>query len=221
MTFTEPNYLALIVLLAPILWLGNRRRNTVGHSRVGMHAHLSSVSVMRHISTLLLCLLWISACAALARPVLPQVAQRQTIQTRDIVVQVDISGSMQEPIEDDRPSTFAPRPPAGAPRVLTRIAAARSAVIDFVREREGDRVALLLFSDQSYYSWPLSRDRDVVLRRADRIDRYVSGGTNFDGPNGALQGAIDHFREMSEAETRVLILVTDGEAFMELSLIHI
>ncbi len=74
MTFTEPYYLALIVLLAPILWLGVRRRNTVGHSRVGMHAHLSSRSVMRHMSTILLCLLWISACAAPARPVPPQVA---------------------------------------------------------------------------------------------------------------------------------------------------
>ncbi len=122
---------------------------------------------------------------------------------------------MQEPIDGDRPSPFAPRPPAGAPVIPTRIAAARSAVIDFVREREGDRVALLLFSDETFYSWPLSRDRDVVLRRAEQIDRYVSGGTNFDGPTGAVQGAIDHFREMSDAETRVLILVTDGEAYME------
>lgn len=215
MTFTEPYYLCLIGLLVPIFWLGSRRRSTLGHSRVGMHSQLSSLSAMRHGSTILLCLLWISACFALARPVLPQVAQRQTIQTRDIVIQADISGSMREPIEGDRPSMFAPSSPLGTPAVQTRISAARAAVAEFVGEREGDRIALLLFNDQSFYSWPLSRDREVVVRRIEQLEGYVTGGTNFDGVNGAVQGAIDHFREMSEAQTRVLILVTDGEAFME------
>ncbi len=215
MTFTEPYYLGLIALLAPILWLGSRRRNAVGHSQAAIHAHLSSRSFLRHLTSFFFCLFWISACAALARPVLPQVAQRQTIQTRDIVIQADISGSMEDPIEGFRRSYYAPPAPAGSPVVPTRIVAARDAVIDFIHERQGDRVALLLFNDESFYSWPLSRDLDVVARRVEQIDRYVSGGTNFDGTNGAVQGAINHFREMSEAETRVLILVTDGEAYME------
>lgn len=220
MTFTDPHYLVLIVMLLPILWLGNRRRQTLGHSQVGIHTHMSSRSSFRHVNSLLICLLWTSACVALARPVLPQVLQRQAIQTRDIVVQVDISGSMADPIEGDRPSIFTPPPSAAtpsstSPSVTTRIAAARVAVTDFVNEREGDRVALLVFNDESFYGWPLSRDRDVVVRRVEQIERYVGGGTNFDGQNGAVQGAIDHFREMSEAATRVLILVTDGEASME------
>lgn len=215
MTFTEPYYLGLIALLAPMLWLGGRRRNAVGHSQTAIHAHLSSRSFLRHLTTVSFCLFWTCACVALARPVLPQVAQRQTIQTRDIIIQVDISGSMEDPVEGLRRPYNAPPPPEGSPSVPTRIAAARVAVIDFIHERQGDRVALLLFNHESFYSWPLSRDLDVLARRVENVDRYVSGGTNFDGPNGAVQSAVNHFREMSEAQTRVLILVTDGEANMD------
>jgi len=215
MTFRDPYYLALIALLVPIFWLGARRRSALGHSQVNIHMRMASRSLLRQVSSVLLALFWIVACTALARPVLPQYAQRQTIETRDIVIQTDISGSMNEPVEGNRPAYNAPPPLPGAPRIPTRIAAARAVVTDFVRQREGDRIALLLFNDESFYSWPLSRDLEVVERRVQQIDRYVTGGTNFDSPNGAMQGAIDHMREMSDAQTRVLILVTDGEAFMD------
>lgn len=212
MTFTSPYYLSLIVLLAPIFALAARRRNALGHSQVGIHLRTASRSFFGHVNSLLFALFWIAVCAALARPVLPQVTQRQTIETRDIVIQTDISGSMNESVE--AAASFN-APPSGNRQIPTRIAAARAAVADFVRERSGDRIALLLFNDESFYCWPLSRDLEVVERRVRQIDRYVIGGTNFDSPNGAIQGAVDHIREMSDAQTRVLILVTDGEAYMD------
>lgn len=212
MTFLEPYYLVLIALLVPILWLGAKRRNSLGHSQVNIHMRVTGFSVLRQATGFIFALFWIAACAALARPVLPQVAERQSIETRDIVIQTDISGSMSDPVEGSRQW---PPPTPGAPQTPTRIAAARDAVIDFVQHREGDRVALLFFNDESFYGWPLSRDLSVVLRRVQDIDRYVTGGTNFDSPRGAVQGAIDHFREMSDAQSRVLILVTDGEASMD------
>ena len=215
MTFTDPYYLGLIVLLVPIFWLGRLRRNSLGHTQVHLHMRMSERGFLRVTVSFLLCLLWISACIALSRPVLPQVAERQVIQTRDFVIQADISYSMIEPVEGNRPSFNTPRPPPGATSIPTRIAAARAAMVDFIRLREGDRVALLVFNDESFYCWPLSRDLDVVVRRVEQIERYVSGGTNFDGPRGAIQGAVDHFREASDSQTRVLILVTDGEASMD------
>lgn len=212
MTFTAPYYLSLILLLVPFFWLAAKRRHALGHSQVGIHMRIASRSFFRQVISLLFALFWVAACAALARPVLPQVAQRQTIETRDIVIQTDISGSMNEPVERNFSLSA---PPHGNRQIPTRIAAARDAVADFVRERTGDRIALLLFNDESFYCWPLSRDLEVVERRVRQIDRYVTGGTNFDSPNGAIQGAIDHIREMSDAQTRVLILVTDGEAFLD------
>jgi len=212
MTFTAPYYLGLILLLVPFFWLAARRRRALGHSQVGIHMRIASRSFFRQVISLLFALFWVAACAALARPVLPQVAQRQTIETRDFVIQTDISGSMNEPVEG---SLSLSAPVLGNRQIPTRIAAARAAVADFVRERSGDRIALLLFNDESFYCWPLSRDLEVVERRVQQIDRYVSGGTNFDSPNGAIQGAIDHIREMSDAQTRVLILVTDGEASLD------
>jgi Ca-activated chloride channel family protein len=214
MTFAEPYYLFLIALLAPILWLRGKRRASLGHSQLDIHLQMSRVSLLRAMVISCLGLSWISACIAMARPLLPQASERQVIQTRDFVIQVDISGSMSEAIEGRRGPSVTPTV-AGSPEVLTRVAAARSAVTDFIRHREGDRVALLLFNHESFYSWPLSRDHSVVLRRVEGIGRYVSGGTNFDGPDGAVQGAIDHFREMAQAQTRVLVLVTDGESAME------
>lgn len=214
MTFAEPYYLLLIALLAPILWLSGKRRSSVGHSQLDIHSRLPRFSLMRAIVLTCLCLSWAAGCVALARPLIPQTSERQVIQTRDFVIQVDISGSMGEAIDVLQSPTSAPTAEGGRDR-LTRIAAARIAVTDFIRHREGDRIALLLFNHESFYSWPLSRDHSVVLRRLAGIERYVFGGTNFDGRNGAVQGAIDHFREMAEAQTRVLVLVTDGESTMD------
>lgn len=213
MTFAQPYYLILIALLAPILWLSGKRKTHVGHSQLVIHSRMFRFSFLRCLVVLSLCLAWTAMCLALARPLLPQTEERQVIQTRDFVIQVDISGSMGESIEGRRPSSA---PSSGArPVELTRIIAARAAATDFIRRREGDRVALLLFNHESFYSWPLSSDHSVVLRRLEQVGRYVSGGTNFDGPQGAVQGALDHFREMAQAQTRVLVLVTDGESSMD------
>lgn len=217
MVLNEPYYLLLMFLLIPMLWLGNTRRKSVGHSQVSIHARISGVSFFRQFTIVMLVLSWSAICLALARPLLPQSEERQSIQTRDIVVQVDISGSMRETIGSSR-NGINPAPASGESETgnePTRIDAAQNAVRSFVLQREGDRVALLLFSDETFYAWPLSRDLSVVLSRAGSLDRYVMGGTNFDGSNGALQGAIDHFREMSQAQTRVLVLVTDGEASLQ------
>jgi len=224
MTFAEPYYLLLIALLAPIIWLSSRRRISVGHSQLGIHARMHRYSWLRITTALIFCLAWSAACVALSRPLLLQSQDRQAVQTRDFVIQLDISGSMGEPIEGARPTAGALAAPSagpvansagGATDVSTRITAARTAVSDFIRRREGDRVALLLFNSESFYAWPLSRDHSVVLRRLEQVTRYVTGGTNFDSENGAMQGAIEHFREMAQAETRVLVLVTDGEASMD------
>lgn len=198
MTFVYPQFLLAIVFAVPLIWLAARRRYSVGHTQVSLHMRVSGSSWLARLTMFTLCCTWISACIALARPQVTEFAEMQMVQTRDFIIQADVSGSMSAVLPNSNGRT--------------RIVAARDAVIDFVRQRDGDRVALLLFSDETFYSWPLSRDLAVVERRAMQMGRYVSGGTNFDTESGAFFGAFSHFREMSQARTRVLILVTDGEA---------
>ena len=63
------------------------------------------------------------------------------------------------------------------------------------------------------------KDLQLILKRNRRTAGYSGGGTNFDGPDGSsyskmgpIQAAINHFQEVSQAKTKVLIMVTDGES---------
>jgi hypothetical protein len=58
----------------------------------------------------------------------------------------------------------------------------------------------------------MTDDLKIIMRKADLISKHVGGGTDFEGPNGPIQAAIDHFKEYGQAKTKVLIMVTDGDA---------
>lgn len=216
MSFATPQMLALALLVIPILWMASRRRRALGHSQVDMHKNLRSVPLAGWVPNVLLVLLFAVIAATLANPLLPEDKVKETIQTRDFVITTDISGSMDEAIKDPDQLNFAggtgETGPDGQPQKIRKIDVAAKAIKVFVAQRQGDRVALLVFDDQTYYYWPLSRDLSVVDRKADRVNKYTRGGTNLEGENGAVGGGIKHFKEMSSADTKVLILVTDGEA---------
>jgi hypothetical protein len=86
---------------------------------------------------------------------------------------------------------------------------------------KGDRVGMFTFDDNPYWVWPLSADKHVTVRKiAGMLNRRSGGGTNFDGPRpednyfnvGAFQACIDHFQRWGQAKTKVMILISDGDA---------
>ena len=93
MSFAAPIFLALIVLVVPMLWLRRKRQAAVGHSQAGTAKDLRSMPVVGWVPRILFVLAWAALCVALARPMLPQVKERQSIQTRDFILATDISGS--------------------------------------------------------------------------------------------------------------------------------
>jgi Ca-activated chloride channel family protein len=101
---------------------------------------------------------------------------------------------------------------------LTRLIVAQSAVDTFVKARTGDRVCLMYFDDDTYYSWPLTSDLNTILKRNKRTSGYSGGGTNFEGPtendrkNGPIQAGLNHFKEFGQAKSKVIIIVSDGES---------
>ncbi len=238
MFFSSPVCLVLLLGLIPIYLFGYLRRSTVAHTKTTLHRNLKTTSVVSRLPPICLFFAWTFLSLALSRPVLVEAKNNVTIESRDIIISLDVSSSMdgavpepsdaqdfcQEPLElvlpaanesaDAQPTVATATAPTGR---YTRLDAARQAALMFVACRNGDRVAYLPFADRSYTGWPLTTDLQIVYTMIALAGDYSGGGTNFDGPNstsgkiGALQAAINHFEESGHAETRVLVLVSDGE----------
>ncbi|MHA7870206.1 MAG: VWA domain-containing protein [Salipiger thiooxidans] len=141
-------------------------------------------------------LCWVLVVLALARP--ERLGAPVTIETaaRDVVLAIDISGSM-----DSR--DFAA--PDGTRK--QRLAGVRDVVRGFVEGRDGDRMALIVFGSAAYLQAPLTADLDAILALLDRTEVGMAGPHTALGDSIGL--AIRTF-ESSEIDQRLLILLSDG-----------
>lgn len=221
-TFLMPWLLLLSLAVVPFLWLRRKRQGAIGHSRVGMHENVRSVPVVGRLPAIFFTLAIVALVAALARPVIPEVSETRSMETRDICIAVDISGSMSGTLPTQPPNGGTSSTPASGGSTTQsqnyrRLDAARDAAVAFVQARKGDRICVLVFDDDTYFYWPLSDDMKIVERKAGLVNSYTGGGTNFEGPSerargtGPFQATINHMREYGKAKTKVLVLVTDGE----------
>lgn len=150
--------------------------------------------------------------ATLSRPVVQEVHETRVVETRDIGIEVDISGSMDGKDVGNGPPDW----PADKP--YSRLDAARDALRYFVPKREGDRIFIGIFNDKAFMHWPLTDDIKVINTKVELINKFTAGGTNFQGPTqgekntGPIQAALNHWKEYGKAKTKVLVMVTDGEA---------
>ncbi|AHF04129.1 von Willebrand factor A [Marichromatium purpuratum 984] len=115
---------------------------------------------------------------------------------RDLMLAVDISGSMEEPDY------------LLAGRRVSRLAVVQQLAGDFVRRREGDRLGLILFGSRAYLQTPLTFDRATVATLLAESVVGLAGRETAIGDAIAL--AVKRLREAPAGE-RVLILLTDGE----------
>lgn len=139
---------------------------------------------------------WTLLVCALAGPERVGAPIEITKSARDMVLAIDISGSM------DEVDFLAPDG-----QRLQRLAAVQNVVSDFVAQRSGDRVALIVFGTQAYLQAPLTEDLRTIT---DLIDQTAVG---MAGPHTALGDAIGlsiRTFEASEIQERVLILLSDG-----------
>lgn len=133
------------------------------------------------------------ACAivAMARPVAFQDRREMDSEGIDIVLALDVSGSMRA--MDLKPD---------------RLEAARQVALDFIDGRPTDRIGLVVFAGEAYTQCPLTLDHGLLKTLLEQVD----SGTMADGTavGAALATGLNRLRE-SEAKSRVLILLTDGE----------
>lgn len=143
----------------------------------------------------LIWLIWAALVAAVARPVLYGEAIQLPQDRRDLMLAVDISESMREAdmLFDQQ--------------YVQRVDAVKYVVGDFVQQRVGDRLGLILFGEQAYVQTPLTYDRNTVAQQLYEAQPGFAGGATAIGD--AIGLAVKRLRDRP-AESRVLILLTDG-----------
>lgn len=150
----------------------------------------------RHRGRLLFaCLAWLLLVLAAARPQQVGPTVHMPVLGRNIMLAVDLSGSMQTP--DMRSGDSA----------VTRLAAVKQVAGNFIRRRAGDRLGLILFGDQAYLQTPLTLDRSTALTMLNEAQIGLAGQQTAIGD--AIGLAIKRLRD-EPAGNRVLILLTDG-----------
>ena len=143
----------------------------------------------------LLWLAWACLCVAAARPQQLGEAVTPPQQGRQMMLAVDVSGSMSE--ADMMLGN----------QVVERLTAAKAVLADFLDRRVGDRVGLLIFGERAYTLTPLTADLTSVR---DQLRDSVVGLAGRETAIGdAIALAVKRLREQPQGQ-RVLILLTDG-----------
>ncbi len=193
MRFASPLYLLLLVPLAALLWLELRKRTgAVLFSDTSFFRSFPNRGqrLARIPSALALAALALMA-AALARPQQGRVYEEVESRGIDIMLCLDVSGTMQA--ED-----FSPR---------NRLFVAKERAKEFVAKRAGDRIGLVLFAGQALTQCPLSFDRGILSGLIDRIAfGLLPDGTAI---GMGLAAAVGRLKD-ARSKDRIVVLLTDG-----------
>lgn len=139
-------------------------------------------------------LAWISLLAATARPQWIGDAIELPVSGRDLMMAIDLSGSMKQPFNHNF-------------RSVTKLQATKVVAGNFIEKRVGDRIGLILFGDQAYVQVPLTFDRSTV--RTLLVEAFINLAGNATAIGDAIGLAVKRLPATGGTD-RVLILLTDG-----------
>ena len=197
MEFGQPYYLLLILILPLlVLWYFKKGQNQEATIRFS-NIDLISESVIRNgkmknmffiIGRLFIMLLIIFA---LARPRLSDTIRESKTEIVDILLVIDQSSSMLA--QDFKPN---------------RLEAAKEVAKKFIKDREGDRLGLIVFAGEPYIQCPLTRDINVLLEFTDEIE-IIDQEHDGTAIGMAIANSINRLRE-SDTKSKTIILLSDG-----------
>jgi len=145
---------------------------------------------------LYLWVLWMLIVLALARPQILEPPITRVLPTRDLMLLVDLSGSMEA---KDFTNTEGDR--------VDRLTAVKEVLDDFLTRREGDRVGLIVFGNAAFVQVPFTQDLEATRQLLEETAVRMAGPRTAFGD--AIGLGITLF-ERSEVEHRVMIALTDG-----------
>lgn len=197
-----------LFLLLPLSWLvrslpprriqqasvrvpfGDRLARSVGDGSMPVGSTRTRIDIF------VMWVIWILVVAAIAKPVWIESPVTKQEPTRDLLLLVDLSSSMQQ--EDFKNQQG---------KSITRLSAAKDVLGPFLEQRKGDRVGLVVFGDAPYLQAPFSTDLELSRQLLDQCEVGMAG------PRTALGDAIGlgiNLFDKSEAPAKTMIALTDG-----------
>ena len=195
-SFAHPIFFGLLLLIPLMIWWQMRSKKEdspamrfttlsgLDAAQAGGKARFRPVLFVLRIITLM------ALAIALARPQSSNTTENIDSEGIDIVLAIDVSGSMVA--EDFKPN---------------RIEAAKAVALKFVDQRPTDRIGLVIFSGESFTMCPITIDHNVLKEQI----AQVKNGMIVDGTSigMGLATAVDRLR-YSKGKSKVIILMTDG-----------
>jgi len=196
MTFHNPEYLFLLILLVPVIyWYIREMHKSDASLQISSHRNLvhfpkSRKIKLRHVPFILRTLTISFIIIALARPQASNSWRTQNTEGIDIMMAMDISGTMLS--KDLKPN---------------RIEAAKTVATEFISSRPNDNIGLVVFASESFTQCPLTTDHAVLIN----LFQAVNFGMIADGTaiGLGLANAVNRIKD-SKAKSKVIILLTDG-----------
>lgn len=196
MDFAFPLAFGLFALLPLLVWWyskkSNRQQAVITVSTTHAFAVSSLKSRFRHLPFILRLLALSALILALARPQKRNDDQRSEGEGIDIVLCMDVSGSM------------------GSKDILpSRMDVAKEMAVEFVMNRPVDRIGLVIFSGESFTQCPVTTDKNTLISQIQSLEsrQYLKDGTVI---GEGLATAVDRLSK-SQAKSKVIILITDGK----------
>ena len=195
-TFAHPwlllGLVAVPLMVAYYIWRYHKQEAAVQHSDIDVFTGIEKTLRvrLRWLPYALRTLAVGALVIALARPQSQLNRQQMKVEGIDIVMAMDISGSMLA--EDFKPN---------------RLEAAKQVAAEFIDGRKNDRMSLVVFAGEAFTQVPLTVDHRVLLSQLEKIKSgIVRDGTAL---GDGLATAVNRIKD-SDAKSKVIILLTDG-----------
>ena len=197
MTFNNPSYLFLLLLLVPVVfWYIMEMRKSDASLQISSHGNLTKKSKsirlkFLHLPFAIRVLGIALLVIVLARPQSSNSWRTENTEGIDIMMALDISGTMMA--EDLKPN---------------RLAASKKVATEFILSRPNDNIGLVVFAGESFTQCPLTTDHAVLVNLFNAINHgMIEDGTAI---GLGLANAVNRIKD-SMAKSKVIILLTDGD----------
>jgi Ca-activated chloride channel family protein len=186
---------AFFVLLLPLIYVFFKKypKKSIDIPSISIYSVNMKIKFQNYIGKILIFISLLLMIFALARPVKIDKLSKVEKEGVDIVLALDISLSMLQ--EDMLPN---------------RLETAKEVIENFVDKRKNDRLALVVFAGNAYTRVPLTFDHMVLSKNLEELSVKDIGQNNFTAIGLGIGSAINRLRK-SETDSKVIILLTDGE----------